>query len=52
MSPDEREEWIDRLTDETNDDAIMGILSRVEQLERELAAARAALIQRIPNEED
>jgi hypothetical protein len=43
MSPKERAEWQSVLSrSTTQDDAIESILDRVEQLERELAAARAA----------
>ncbi len=44
MSPDERDAWVDRLAAlswETREPAIYALLDRVEQLERELAAARA-----------
>ncbi len=45
MSPEEREAWMNRLAAlswETREPAIYALLDRVEQLERELAAARAA----------
>ncbi len=49
MSPDEREAWMDRLTAlswKAREPAIYALLDRVEQLEHELAAARAELATR------
>ncbi len=45
MSPEEREQWWDRLFAETwseRNEAYEAIMSRVEELERQLAAARTA----------
>lgn len=43
MSDDERREWETILLSYPNDEAVCAILDRVEQLERELAAAREEL---------